>query len=313
MKVNAVFEGGGVKAIGLAGAVKSVEDHNITFNQVAGTSSGAIVASLIAAGYTSEELKELVMSTPFASVVKKTWVHHILYIGPAVRVFLKKGLYSGDQLEEWIDQKLKLKGVRTFGDLKPNQLRIIASDITRGRILVLPDDIKQYGLDPSRLSISKAIRMSTAIPFYFDPIKLKKLREKQTFYIVDGGILSNYPLWLFDKEARERGIQIKIPTLGFRLVGKHSNVPRKIVGPISMFQALFSTMMDAHDEKFIEDHKRFNTIKIPTLGVRTTDFKISQEACNRLFDSGYQAAERYLDRWSYSEYLKHYEQYFEYL
>ncbi|MDP5275690.1 patatin-like phospholipase family protein [Chengkuizengella axinellae] len=312
MKVNAVFEGGGVKAIGLAGAVKAVEDQNIVFNQVAGTSSGAIVASLIAAGYTSQELKELVMSTPFSSVVKKTWVHRVIYLGPGVRVFFKKGLYSGDPLEEWIDHKLKLKGVETFGDLNQNQLRIIASDITRGRILVLPDDIRQYGINPNQLSISKAIRMSTAIPFYFDPIKLKKNHDKQTYYIVDGGILSNYPLWLFDKEARKRGVQSKIPTLGFRLIGKHTNVPRKIIGPISMFQALFSTMMDAHDEKFIEDHKRFNTIQIPTLGVRTTDFKISNEECNRLFESGYRAAEKYISNWSYSEYLKYYEQYLEY-
>jgi len=46
MKVNGVFEGGGVKGISLVGAVRAAELNGIRFHHVAGTSSGSIIASL---------------------------------------------------------------------------------------------------------------------------------------------------------------------------------------------------------------------------------------------------------------------------
>ena len=84
-------------------------------------------------------------------------LHRLNWIGPAIRIMVKKGLYSGLQLEQWISEKLSKKGISTFGDLKENQLRVIASDITQGKMLVLPDDIRQYGYDPKQLKVSEAV------------------------------------------------------------------------------------------------------------------------------------------------------------
>jgi predicted acylesterase/phospholipase RssA len=58
-KTDAVFEGGGVKGIGMVGAVAVTEDQGYQFSNVAGTSAGAIVASLVAAGYNAGELKNI--------------------------------------------------------------------------------------------------------------------------------------------------------------------------------------------------------------------------------------------------------------
>lgn len=316
MKINAVFQGGGVKAIGLAGAVAETEKRGFHFHHMAGTSSGSIVAALLAAGYTGQELKGIIQATPFTSFLKQTWIHQIHWIGPAVRIFVKKGLYSGEALEEWVRQLLAAKNIRVFGDLEPNRLRIIASDISQGRLMVLPEDISQYGVDPKKFSIAKAIRMSTSIPYFFDPVMLRKrpaLRKgepfsKQFVYVVDGGILSNFPLWLFDKE-NAKGQDKRIPVIGYQLVGQTDHRPRDIKGPISMFQALFGTMMDAHDERYIEDFNQFRTVKIPTLGVETTQFNISREKSDELFQSGVGAASRYFDRWSLAVYQKKCEMY----
>ncbi|MGN7380945.1 patatin-like phospholipase family protein [Paenibacillus sp. SAFN-117] len=310
MKVNAVFEGGGVKAIGLAGAVSEAERRGVTFHQLAGTSSGSIVAALLAAGYKGEEMKQIILSTPFISFLKKSWLHQIRWIGPAIRLFVKKGLYSGEELEYWIYKLLQAKGIRTFADLPYNRLKIIASDISLGRLLVLPDDISRYGIDPHKFTVAKAIRMSTSIPYFFDPVIIRKRyprKKKEKFtdqfvYIVDGGLLSNFPLWLFDAHEAEPGEKI-LPTLGFQLVGRGSNEPNRIVGPLSMLQALFSTMMDAHDERFIEEHKSFRTIKIPTLGIHTTEFDLSKEKSIELYESGRKAAAKFFDKWSYEDYL----------
>ncbi|WP_028548799.1 patatin-like phospholipase family protein [Paenibacillus sp. UNC451MF] len=316
MKINAVFEGGGVKGIALAGAVQAAERRGLKFHQVAGTSSGAIVASLVAAGYTAEEMKKIIMATPFSSFMQRAPIFNTKIIGPLTRVFLKKGLYSGEALEHWIHQLLLAKGIRTFSDLKTNQLRIIASDISDRKLLVLPDDIAQYGIDPKQLLVSKAVRMSTSIPYFFDPVIIRKAPDKrakkqafaeQFAYIVDGGLLSNFPLWIFDKDHASAMDQI-IPTIGFQLVGRGSGQPNTIYGPISMFKALFSTMMDAHDERYIEEANRFRTIKIPTLGVSVTDFDISNEKSSALYEAGYLAGEAFFNKWKLTDYKQGFEQ-----
>lgn len=307
MRVNAVFEGGGVKAIALVGAVKAAENNGIRFDKLAGTSSGAIVASLIAAGYSADEMREMIMEMPFASFVQKGVLHRIRWIGPAIRLMTKKGLHSGLALEQWIAEKLENKGISTFGDLKKNKLRIIASDITKGRMLVLPDDIQLYGYEPDRLKVSEAVMMSAAIPYFFEPVAVRsgEGRRKLTHYIVDGALLSNFPLWLFDS-TYQYGSKM-VPSIGFRLVGKNEHVPMPIHGPLTMFRALFITMMSAHDERYIEKHAAFRTVKIPTLGVPTTEFGISEEKAKALYRSGLDAGEHFFAGWSHSDYMVKFE------
>jgi NTE family protein len=302
MQINAVFEGGGVKAIALAGAVTEAERNGIHFHQVAGTSSGAIIAALLVAGYTGKEMEQIILNTPFSDFLQRSPLFDWGGIGHALRFLIKKGLYSGDLLEQWIDKLLKTKGIRTFGDLKRKQLRIIASDITQGKLLVLPDDIIQYGMEPKEFSVARAIRMSTSIPYFFDPVMITKPNTKTEIYIVDGALLSNLPLWLFD-ETEEKKVDQLLPTIGFQLVGTSQKTVHHIKGPVTMLAALFATMMDAHDERYISDHNRFRTIKIPTLGVQTTQFDISPKLSSQLYQSGVDAAKTYFDRWSRTMYF----------
>ncbi|MCY9668196.1 patatin-like phospholipase family protein [Paenibacillus alginolyticus] len=313
MKINGVFEGGGVKGIALAGGVSAAMKQGHVFNEVAGTSSGAIVAALLAAGYTGEDMKEMILRSPFRSFMQRSPIFNTKIIGPAARLVLKKGLYSGAALEDWVSQQLAAKGIRTFGDLRHNQLRVIASDITQGKLLILPDDIAQYGIDPRKFSIAKAVRMSTSIPYFFDPVMIRrKLKSsakaapfaEQFYYIVDGGLLSNYPLWVFDQETDREDI---IPVIGFQLVGKSDISTHKIKGPITMLEALFGTMLSAHDERYIEQKNRFRTVKIPTLGVGNTQFNLSKELSMSLYDSGFQASNDYFNNWSAETYEQNYD------
>jgi len=314
MEINGVFEGGGVKGIALVGGVSAAMKRGYTFHQVAGTSSGSIVAALLAAGYTGDEMKDLIIRMPFKSFLKRSPIFNAKVIGPAVRLLIKKGMYSGEALEQWIYGHLLAKGIRTFGDLRPNQLRIIASDITQGKLLVLPDDIAQYGIDPSRFSVAKAVRMSTSIPYFFDPVMIRqKIKSsasaepfaKQFYYIVDGGLLSNFPLWVFDRDDDSQ----RIPVIGFQLVGKSDHQMHRIYGPFSMLEALFGTMLDAHDERYIEQHNRFRTVKIPTLGVKNIQFDLSKDDSIDLFNSGYHATDHYFHKWTMETYEQNYEKY----
>ncbi len=300
MEVHAVFEGGGVKGISLAGAVRAAERYGVKFRRVAGTSSGSIVAALIAAGYTAVEMKAIIEATPFSTFLHRAPVFETRVIGPALRLLLRKGLYSGDVLEQWIEKLLAAKGVRTFGDLPPGKLRIIASDISNGKLLVLPDDIEAFGINPETFPVARAIRMSTSIPYFFDPVPIRMKRDgsgrSKIAYIVDGGLLSNFPLWLFDQELGDE--TNRVPVLGFQMVGRAETKPRTIRGPVTMLEALIETMLNAHDERYIEKQYRLRTIKIPTLGVGTTEFHITPEKSNRLYQSGLEAGMAFFRHWS---------------
>lgn len=310
-KADAVFEGGGVKGIGLVGAIAVAEERGYQWQNLAGTSAGAIVAALLAAGYTAAELKEVMAELDYKNFMDKGLVDR-LPLGKIASLIFEKGIYEGKWFENWMRGLLKQKGKQTFGDLIMDEfknderyrfkLRVIASDISNGRMLVLPQDIADFGIRPEDLNIAAAIRMSMSIPFFYEPVRLRNMKTNQVSYIVDGGILSNFPVWLFDTE----GAIPEWPTLGFKLVEPEEGAPNKVVGPISLLTALFSTMSEAHDARYIKDADFVRTIPIPTLDVRTTDFDLSREKSEKLYQSGRKAAEKFFDTWDFTKYVAEY-------
>jgi NTE family protein len=304
MEINAVFEGGGVKGISLAGAVAATEKAGRSFKRVAGTSSGSIVASLLAAGYNGEEMSRIIKETSFMSFLKRAPIFNTGIVGPALRVMLKKGLYSGEALESWIHGILAKKGIVTFGDLPSGKLSIVASDITNGRIVVLPDGLKDYGISPEHFTVARAVRMSSSLPYFFDPVMLRlsgdaakgKSFREQFVYTVDGGLLSNFPLWLF-KEESGKASSLEVPTVGYRMVGRAEPQPNRITGPFTMLQSMVGTMLSAHDERYIEKQKIDRTIRIPTLGIGTTQFDITPEQSEKLYAAGMKAGEDFFKVW----------------
>jgi NTE family protein len=310
--VDAVFEGGGVKGIGLAGAASVVEEHGYIWSNLAGTSAGAIVASLLAAGYCGSELKDIIGSVNYLKFKDLSGLSSLPVIGPLSGLIWEKGIYTGKYFETWLRQLLNRKNVRTFKDLIIDEfkdderyrfkLRVIASDITNGRMLVLPQDVAQYGMEPENLDVAFAVRMSMSIPFFFKPVGVRSKAEKNTSYIVDGGLLSNFPVWLFDNldSAPEW------PTFGFKLVDPEEGTPHQVNGPISLLTALFSTMMEAHDARYIQDQHFARTIPIPTLGIKTTEFDITPARTEALYQSGRKAAEDFLKSWNFEEYIAKY-------
>ena len=312
LKADAVFEGGGVKGIGLVGAVAIAEEKGYHWVNVAGTSAGAIVASLLAAGYTAQELKEVIQELDYKRFKDASPLDKFPVLGPLTSLILEKGIYEGKFFENWIRGLLRQKNVETFEDLLLQdyrnddryrfKLRVIASDITSGRLLVLPQDITEFGVKPEDLNVAFAVRMSMSIPFFYEPVVIKDLKTNQSHFIVDGGLLSNFPVWLFDSE----GEVPEWPTIGFKLVEPEEGTPNNIRGPISLLGALFSTMMEAHDARYIKDENFIRTIPIPTLGVKTTEFDLSRERSEALYQSGREAAEKFFASWNFAEYVERY-------
>lgn len=311
MQANAIFEGGGVKAIGILGALYEAERRGYTWVNVAGTSAGAIIASLTAAGYAADEIKQLIWSLDFNRFRDKDWLDRIPYVGLALSLWFEGGLYEGDYLEEWVRKLLEAKGIRTFKDLVlkeyesdplcRHRLVVIASDVSRRKLLRLPCDLEGYGLNPDDLEVSKAVRMSATLPFFYEPYLLHYPgdgKEKLFSYIVDGGVLSNFPVWLFDGEGEPQR-----PTFGFKIIEPDESAPSKITNAFGLFKAILSTMMEAHDKLHLLDpQSRVRTISIPSLGVKTTDFETIEMRKQDLFNSGRQAAASFFEGWDFESF-----------
>ncbi|MGO4887120.1 patatin-like phospholipase family protein [Anaerobacillus sp. MEB173] len=289
MEIDGVFAGGGVKAIAFVGALKVLEDKGYTFQRVAGTSAGAIIASLIKAGYTSKELTSVLSETNLQQFLDPK--HSILPF-PFIkwlRVYKRLGLYKGDELESWLREKLKAKGVTTFADLPKGSLKIIASDLTKGQLIVLPDDLEKYGIIPDKFSVAKAVRMSCSLPYFFEPVKLYDGKGQQCI-IVDGGVISNFPMWLFTNKKGKS----KRPVLGFKLSDSlEEAIPNKIDNAFEMVGSLLETMLKARDNRYISKDIAENIVFIPVEKIKLTEFTLAKKKVEELIELGRQRTENY--------------------
>lgn len=309
MRADGIFEGGGIKAFAMLGALYEAEKRGYSWVNVAGTSAGAIIASFAAAGYSSEEIKELVWSLDFNKFKDKDWIGQIPYLGPALRIWFKNGLYKGSFMEKWIREHLAAKGVYTFKDLvlkdfendskRRYKLVVIATDVSRRKLLRLPYDIEDYRISPDDLDVASAVRMSASLPFFYEPYTLSYFQDKKNkrySYIIDGGVLSNFPVWIFDGENTPAW-----PAFGFKIVEPDSVNPMPIYNPFDMFKATLATMLEAHDRLFeLDPDSIVRTIPIPSLGIKTTEFNIVGSQKESLFMSGVQAAGNFFDGWNFN-------------
>jgi NTE family protein len=182
MKADAIFEGGGVRGIGFVGAITCLEERGYEFQRVAGTSAGAVMAALLAAGYTGRELS-MITDTDFGSFQDRDAIQAIPLLGKPLGLILEKGLYQGDSIEEWMEGLLRKKGKTKFRDVMwegGSRLKIIASDITKKEIMILPDALPEYGIDPMDFKIAKAVRMSVSIPLFLRPLSSDTENVKTT-------------------------------------------------------------------------------------------------------------------------------------
>ncbi|MBS4215697.1 MULTISPECIES: patatin-like phospholipase family protein [Neobacillus] len=294
MNIDGVFSGGGIKGFALIGACEEIEERGFKFVRVAGTSAGSIIAALIAAGYTSKEIYQLIDEVDLTNLLDTRKTIIPFKLAKWLLLYWRLGLYKGNELEKWLRIKLEAKGLRTFSDLPPHTLRFIASDLSNGQMVVIPDDLPKYGISPGSFPIAKAIRMSCSIPYFFEPVRLRA--KEGTNVLVDGGVLSNFPMWLFDQE----NIKKTRPVLGIKLSpSEYEHEKHKINNAIELFGALFETMKDAHDSRYISKKHAENIIFIPTEGVMTIEFHLTEEKKQELVNLGRERAKRFLNKWSY--------------
>jgi len=297
MRADGVFSGGGIKAIGFAGALKAAAEAGYTeWHRVAGTSAGAITAMALAVGYDAYGVKEQLDAFDFAKIADYGGAFGV---GRIENLIVRDALTHGKVLTRFIEQLLKAapRPATKFGELD-GRLRVIGSDLAHVRMVVFPEDVALYvdgdgkPLDPDEFSIAEAVRISAGFPYFFPPLKLRDKVTDKEGVLVDGGVVSAYPVFLFDSPKP------KHPTWGFRLFSGFApeRPTYKQIGglawPLNMVEAILDTSMNAFDKLEMQAFGN-RTIAIPTGDVSTLDFALSAEQKQFLYDSGYQAAKSF--------------------
>lgn len=299
MKINMVFEGGGILGVSFIGAIKSLSQHGYKFQCCAGTSAGSIAAALVIAGYNYKEI-DLAVNSIYKKYYSEFSSVKNCRISQAARLIKNKGIYDSSLIEELISPLLEAKGTVYFKDVMvrgKSRLKIVASDITRRDIIVLPDDLQRYGIDGSNFKIATAVRMSCSIPFFFTPYKLNYY---DTFsYIVDGGLLSNFPIWIFEGDS-----SYSYPTFGLNLRDKKSKTINGKNGFIPFAQDVILAPLNGKGQRYIREDDDVRTIVIDVPEVKATDFKDTLKYSPEMIDNGFNATEEFLKHWRLEDYIR---------
>ncbi len=322
MNADLVLEGGGVKGIGLVGAYATLQEAGYSFPRIAGTSAGAIVGALIAADIPPDELQRVMREIDYGRFEDEGFLDHLGLVGKGASLLFEKGIYEGTYLRDWLGEQLAGLGIRTFADLRVDdpgsslpperryRLVVMVSDVTRARLVRLPWDYPQYRLDPDEQSVADAVRASMSIPFFYEPVRFTSRDaegKEETSFMVDGGMLSNFPIDVFD---RNDGKPPRWPTFGIKLSAKPDAAQRQkydVHGTISLALAMLGTMTGFHDQIHIDDPSAIaRTMFVDTYGVRATDFDIDEKIQDLLYNSGVESAGTFLDGWDFDRYLAEY-------
>jgi NTE family protein len=304
---DAVFDRGGVKGIGMVGALAAVEAAGYRVAHAAGVSTGAILAALTAAGYRADELWRLLAALDVTHLADGGRLGRLPFVGPALRVAWGLGVFDGDALLRLLRDLLAAKGVHTFRDLADAEVAgderrrfravVLATDVTRRRLLVLPHDAQEYGVAPEDLEVALAVRMSTAIPFVFRPVRLPHPSGEPSL-VLDGGLLGPLPVGLFDGPDEPAW-----PTFGFRMVRRSATTAvHPVRSPFSLAMGLYFAMIEGERGNAPAARDAARTIAIDALDVRATEFGLSGTRKQALYDAGVAAAEAFLADWDFARY-----------
>jgi NTE family protein len=202
-----------------------------------------------------------------------------LYLG---NKFIPIGIFSSTKFEKWLNEKLSDKvfgnseQIVKFSNIEC-PLKIIATDIKSRKPIVFSKETH------AEYPIAKAVCCSIAIPGVFHP------HIEGEMVLIDGGVLSNFPAWVFDQQRREQ--KEIISTIGFRL----HKIVEKSINENWDRNSLFKYLLDLSTVFFGDNFLQIREIEdlhlIPIrVSAKTLDFHMDKTEKRHLYNEGYVAA-----------------------
>jgi NTE family protein len=308
---NLVFEGAGIRGIAYCGALMELDERGYLscIDKVAGTSSGAITACLVAIGYTPAETFEIIGSTDF----EKFNDGKFGAVGGVSRLRRKLGYYKGQEFLQWLENLIEKKTGNknlTFRDIqlaRANQssctykdLLIAATSLNHQRTILF--SVADY----PDMRIADAVHASMAIPLYFEPVIIDDAghvvsfedMQKEHHLCVDGGFTANFVISCFDVDGTSA------PTLGLRmdsdeqiaedktdreLAYQHINSAGDFMG------AFYYIIKETLNRQTLTEEDWRRTVSISDCGMSPKVKRLSKKEKQMMIDAGRKAVKDYVN------------------
>jgi len=270
------LSGGGICAMAHVGALLELSKH-IPLKMIKewmGVSAGSLVAMCISIGFTLEELYDFSVRFDFTNIKEVDsvpgWILHF-------------GMDTGERLHRLIDACLHVKGLSsdfTFKECYDRfgiSLKVLATDLNNSEAKIFSPVLTPH------YKISNAVRASMSYPYYFQPF----ICPETGHHYIDGGVISNYPLFIIPKEehCKTLSIVIRIPIQKMEDLSQ-LDLDKLVIRPL--FIALnekTNIELTLYDVKYIKIH----------LGdVNVLDFSFNDEIKNEIVQKGRDAVKEYL-------------------
>jgi len=194
-KIGLVLSGGGATGLAHIGVIKALEENGIPIDYISGTSMGALVGGMYAAGYSPEEIEAFAKSDAFLKMATGQIETHqrfayresdenaaMFKFGIAIDSSILTSIPTHYRSSAYVDYKL-LELYGPVGEMVHNNFdslfvpyRCVASDIANKKSVVFRSG-----------KLNQAIRASMTYPFYFEAIEVNKT------LLFDGGLYNNFP------------------------------------------------------------------------------------------------------------------------
>ncbi len=302
---NIVFEGAGIRGIAYAGVLKELESSGILkdISRVGGTSAGAITALMVSLGYSSNEIFEIISETKFQDFNDGEFI----FFGGFSRLTGKYGWYKGNEFTKWLEKIIRNKtgnseiNFRELQEKGYKQLYVTATCMNKQKLLIFSSETYP------KMKVKDGVRISMSIPLYFEAVFIDSLgkvykknkKNKDLDIVVDGGIIGNFPIFIFDSVTIDSSNhKIRIPnfkTIGVRIDSDSqikSDSFNKDLAPIEInrirdyLEAFYTIIIENlnMNQLIPEDWER--TISVSSVGIGPKIKKLSNEQKMALIKSG---------------------------
>jgi len=311
---NLVFEGAGIRGLAYCGALMELDERNLLkpIKRVAGTSSGAITATLLSVGYTPQEIFEMIGNTNFAKFNDGGG----FFIGGSLRLFRRMGYYKGKKFTNWMENCIAAKVGNA--NITFSELENLTKEHETIKTLVITatcmnhQKVEYFSAHTyPNMRIVDAVRASMAVPLYFEPLIINDNGEPQDVkhyqdhdhVLLDGGFLSNFPIWVFDDSIKYDTQAIK--TIGFRIDSDYQIQVDRTKSKLPPYYSIHSTkdligsvyyLMKENLNRFILtpfDWER--TVSISDCGIGPKVKRLSKDEKALFIKAGREGLRRYLD------------------
>ena len=271
LKYTCLFGGGAIRGLAYVGAIRAMEELELEYDIIGGSSVGSIIAALIAVGYKSYEIENLFMKVNFD-------LFKDIHFGIGKPFALSKG----EIFMDWLNELLKNKLQNVLGK------NVIFRDIQK-KLIIIATDIKHFkSFEFSRtetpdFEVAQAIKVSSSMPGLMAPFEYKGCE------LVDGDLQKASPMWRLSDEFSSSESRI----LEFRLAGDYNKDDKN---PLTFINTIYSCVTDVATEFVTEiygQNDRYDCISINTGDVFFADFNLDKDSRRKLVTLGYNQTKRY--------------------